>query len=422
MHRPDVSLEREGIGPELERGPTGRAEAKGRSRRGIQVVSLTTFFVTCYVIVMVALLRASWTRDGIVSVHSVYLQDEASLRTALKLSSLGLTGLAVGWVCGFGRPMRVRRRHHVGEPYKFTLALTAIGLAIAFNLLATPKNTWLTTQYANIERIGAGVNTLVSAAGISAVISLCLALQARSKRCTWIGVALCLYSLTVVGILSGNRVEMLGVAVGFAVVYTWHVRPLSPAMVVIGGGVVFLTLVQVGNLRSAEKPGIADLFKWNGLPPVAGSTEGDVALTLVATVSLLDSREFSYGSVEWLRDLSLQVVPSAWWPERPASFASRIQSITPTGGGSFVVNELLAAGGVGAVAAGMFLVGAVIGRLESLAASGRFRLAYVVAVIAVPRFVLYGWLSGYKILLTGGLILATVKAVEGTVRRFRGMV
>jgi hypothetical protein len=313
----------------------------------------------------------------------------------------------------------VRRRHHVGERYKFTLVLTAIGLAIAFNLLATPKNTWLTTQYGNIERIGAGVNTVVSAAGVSAVISLCLALQARSKRCAWIGVALCLYSLTVVGILSGNRVEMLGVAVSLAMVYTWYVRPLSPAAVVVGVGVVFLTLVQVGNLRTAEKPGISALFKWNGLPPVAGSTEGDVALTLVATASLLDSRELRYDSVEWLRDLSLQVVPSAWWPDRPASFASRIQSITSTGGGSFVVNELLAAGGLGAVATGMFLVGAVIGRLESLAAIGRFRLAYVIAVIAVPRFVLYGWLSGYKILLTGGLILATVKAVEGTLESFR---
>jgi hypothetical protein len=422
MYSRQVSLEREGIGLDVERGPTGRAEAKGRSRHGIQVVSITTLFLVCYVMVMVALLRASWTRDGIVSFHSVYLQDKANLRTALKLSSLGLTSVAVGWVCGFGRRMRVRRRHHVRERYKFTLVLTAIGLAIAFNLLATPKHTWLTTQYGDIERVGSGVNILVSAAGVSAVISLCLALQARSKTCAWIAVALCLYSLTVVGILSGNRVEMLGVAVGLAIVYTWYIRPLSPATVVVGGGIVFLTLVQVGHLRTAEKLGISELLEWNGLPPVAGSTEGDVALTLVATASLLDSEELRYGSVEWLRDLGLQVVPSAWWPDRPASFANRIQSITSTGGGSFVVNELLAAGGLGAVVMGMFLVGAVIGRLESIAAIGRFRLAYLIAVIAVPRFVLYGWLSGYKILLTGGLILATVKAVEGTLRTFRGVV
>jgi hypothetical protein len=142
------------------------------------------------------------------------------------------------------------------------------------------------------------------------------------------------------------------------------------------------------------------------------STNGDIAATVCVVLGLVDTGVLEIDHGETFTKYLSMTLPRFLNPQRPIELQVLLQQLGMTGGGLFVLAEPYLAGGAVGVFIVMGLVGFVIGTLEvrfvrrALAPTGFF--LYLLLLSCAPRWFLYSFLTMYKHVLTGIVILAVV--------------
>lgn len=402
---------------------------------GLPALSLTNVAVVFYLYVLQAFFLPVLNQNLYFSVHSQFFQTPEIISKAVLLITVGFSAFLVGWIFSQTRSRTLSRRVLCKRQPLFPIRKVdfyiAVLLAVPCFVLAMPRENIFSTGYGNAAATSTSadleLHTIKPALYICLLIALAATRKMRSRGATVLFYSFFVISLLLVGFGAGNRVEEMGCIMAAAWLLQIR-RPTfeTPRAWIVSGIVFTLILLVLGEVRNEIPTMLAegrfDLtemvgktfsgFDGKSTGTMKPTTNGDVALTLCATIGLVDSGAIphDYGLV-FAQYLNM-TLPRFVNPNRPLEFQNQLRLLTPTGGGLCILAEPYVAAGTLGIIVFMCMNGLVFGNLEARYLSGRLTgklvVAYVLLLSCVPRTYLYSTFSGYKHIITGLIIIGLV--------------
>ncbi|HEV3333079.1 MAG TPA: hypothetical protein VG096_18960 [Bryobacteraceae bacterium] len=396
----------------------------------VPLVSLSRAAIIFYLYIAVALFWPVVYPQIAIAVRAASFQTPDIFAKANQLVAIALATMLGTWLLAFDlhvrRPTRSDSRERLPlHPSSFApLMLMALPLFV----LTFPTASIFTVGYNGASRdvtVGASVDINVLKPAL--IICLLFALVALLQRPTawrkifW-GVSLAAEVL-ILGFAVGNRVEELGCLLAVGWLFQDHQpgrhfpkRGVAAAVFLI---FVMLVLGEIRNILPSEPFNTTllldatrralQIIPQSDTLKMRPSTNGDIAATICVVIGLVDTGVLEIDHGETFAKYGSMTLPRFLNPQRPTELQVLLQQLGMTGGGLFVLAEPYLAGGAVGVFVVMGLVGFVIGTLEvrfvRRALSPTGFILYLLLLSCTPRWFLYSFLTMYKHVLTGIVIL-----------------
>jgi hypothetical protein len=407
-----------------------------RRSAGAGVIAITPVFCLLVIYVLASSWRAA-IESKRVSLAAPAYHSEELYALVNHHTCLGIACFSIGWWLYSMTRSALRRAPSVVRMFSVcdttrTFAVT-LCCCIAGLVLNARTETILTAGYG--DRSLASIGSALEINVIKPSLYLCTMLLAtcylrhRRRLWGWIVAGVSGLGIGIFGLLSGNRVEESGafLALGFLWV-TFRPRRRTYWRIATSALVLYAVYSGVGLLRQSafrKEETNASLLELGGeVSRQRGllegramiSTGGDAFATATALIGVIESGTWTLDYGTTFVNVLKQTLPKSMSPMRPDALDPELRAVANTNGGCFIINEPYRAFGVAGICGFMLVVGYAFSWAEHWA--GRYILGskqcliYCAVLLALPRFVMYGFLPLYKTILTCVIIVSCIGAVS----------